>query len=183
MTTHYMLDIETLGTQPDAVVLSIGMVAFTAAHGITGRWYARVDIDDQLASGAKIDASTLAWWATQDRSAQIEAFAPGNDRLCPWLALSRLCTFFEEQRGDMHARVWANAPAFDCTILRRMAARCTYPVRWDYRDERCYRTVRAIYNDVAPVASGLGAHHALDDAEYQAVQLMEIAQAHPEVLA
>jgi hypothetical protein len=186
MIIHYMLDLETLSTQPDAVVLSIGMVAFTSrSNDIINSFYQRVSLDDQISRGATVDASTLDWWAAQPDEARTEALSGGSDRCSPWDAMARLTGFFDEQRpAAADLRVWANAPSFDCVILRRMASRANqHPIPWTYREERCYRTIRENYPSSEPSARTNCAHRAIDDAMFQARHLMAINQEHPRVLA
>ena len=52
MTTHAMIDLETLGTGPDCVVLTIGGVKDQSneVSDITMNYY-RFDVDEQLAKG------------------------------------------------------------------------------------------------------------------------------------
>ena len=53
MTTHAMIDLETLGTGPDCVVLTIGGVKFNP-NDISEPWeefYYRFDVDEQLEKG------------------------------------------------------------------------------------------------------------------------------------
>ena len=56
-----MVDIETLGTGPTSVVLSIGVFSpqFT--------FHEYVDIDSQLTYGAQVNADTILWWMKQRR--------------------------------------------------------------------------------------------------------------------
>ena len=77
MTTHAMIDIETLGTEPDCVVLSVGAVKFdpytsTEPHAKT-LW--RPEIDAQTEVDRSVLDSTLEWWAKQPQHIQDEAFS------------------------------------------------------------------------------------------------------------
>ena len=76
MATHAMIDIETLGTEPDSVVLSVGAVKFdpftlTDPHAKT-LW--RPEIDAQSNAGRSVLDDTLQWWAKQPQHIQDEAF-------------------------------------------------------------------------------------------------------------
>ena len=65
MSTSVMLDLETLGTRPDCVILTLGAIKFDPfsekepGPGI----HFRLDIEDQLAKGRTVDDSTIEWWA------------------------------------------------------------------------------------------------------------------------
>ena len=72
-----MIDIETLGTGPDAVVLSVGAVKFSPynpqePHAKT-LW--KPNIDEQTTAGRSVLESTLEWWAKQPKHIQDEAFS------------------------------------------------------------------------------------------------------------
>ena len=61
-----MVDIETLGTGPTSVVLSIGVFSqqFT--------FHEYVDIDSQLTYGAQVNADTILWWMKQREGARLK---------------------------------------------------------------------------------------------------------------
>ena len=61
---HLMLDIETFGTTPGCVVLSIGAVEFDL-DGIKGEFHAHIDVDSSTALGLKVDARTEKRWLEQ----------------------------------------------------------------------------------------------------------------------
>ncbi len=68
MATHAMIDIETLGTEPGSVVLSVGAVKFDPFNNIepnNGKHW-MLDVDAQTNVGRLVDESTLAWWGKQD---------------------------------------------------------------------------------------------------------------------
>ena len=66
---HLMLDLETLGTTPGCVVLSIGAVEFDL-DGIKSEFRAHIDVDSSTALGLKVDARTVMWWLDQSKEAQ-----------------------------------------------------------------------------------------------------------------
>ncbi|POO54357.1 hypothetical protein CPJ18_02345 [Agrobacterium rosae] len=58
-----MIDIETLGTAPGSVILSVGAVTFNAETGEFGEgFYAAVEPQSAVDMGLTIDVSTLKWW-------------------------------------------------------------------------------------------------------------------------
>mgnify|MGYP003647748471 CR=1 FL=1 len=62
MTTHAMIDIETLATKPNAVVLTVGGVKFNpySTEDPHTPFSVRLDIDEQTAKGRVIDPNTIA---------------------------------------------------------------------------------------------------------------------------
>ena len=75
MSTHAMIDLETLGTKPDCVVLTLGAIKFnpyTQTEPDKGL-YIRLDVDEQTKMGPSVDDGTLEWWGKQDKAIRDEA--------------------------------------------------------------------------------------------------------------
>jgi hypothetical protein len=92
MTDRIMLDLETLGREPGAAVLSISAVRFDADH--VGETFARsIDLQSCEAAGLTIDAETLEWWLGQDAAARevLTGGVPLAD------ALADFAAFYEER--------------------------------------------------------------------------------------
>jgi hypothetical protein len=62
---NVMVDIETLGTEPGCVVLSIGAVAFDKEMGFVEDFYEVINTVDSFSEGLTYDNDTLAWWKKQ----------------------------------------------------------------------------------------------------------------------
>ena len=94
MTTHAMIDLETLDVLPTAVVLTIGGVKFDPNHikDTTQHFYYRFNVDEQLAKGRTTSKSTLDWWATQEQSVVDEALGD-HDRTPVLSVLKKLIQF------------------------------------------------------------------------------------------
>jgi exodeoxyribonuclease VIII len=68
---NLMLDIETLGTGPEAIVTSIGAVFFDPHSGQVGaEFYRELNFQDQIDIGRKPTQSTIQFWFSQPREAQ-----------------------------------------------------------------------------------------------------------------
>ena len=74
MAIHAMVDIETLGTKEDAVILTVGGVKFDpyTDKDPYDRFLMAIDIDEQTANGSVVDEGTLEWWGTQPAEIQEE---------------------------------------------------------------------------------------------------------------
>jgi len=73
MSHDIMIDLETLGTTADSVILSIGAVRFNldtscVFDGLGDTFYQVITIDDQ--SKRHISGYTLAWWMGQSKASQ-----------------------------------------------------------------------------------------------------------------
>ena len=70
-----MIDIESLNTTPDCVILTIGAVLFDPrGNGILDKIELRPTIEDQTEIyNRTINDDTVRWWSTQSEAAQEEA--------------------------------------------------------------------------------------------------------------
>lgn len=159
---HVSCDLETLSLQPNALVLSIGLAAFTLPHGIVKRAYWILEQQTQVAKGRHIDPRTLDWWQRQSKEAREVLTATGTDTAT---TLRHVATWFEGL-PDL-AGVWGFGADFDNAILQSLYRDYGQSVPWSYKLNRCGRTVTALAPMRRPPRQG--AHHnAMDDAAYQA---------------
>lgn len=157
-----MIDIETLGTAPGSVILSIGAVAFDAETGeFGGEFYVEIDPQDAARVGLTIDVSTVKWWTEQSAEAQKAAFG-GHTGLNA--ALLSLSAFVEFQQPS---RVWAKPPSFDIVLLESAYRAAQLTIPWSYKTPRDCRTLFDLTGAVQPDVGT--AHNALDDAKSQAL--------------
>ena len=79
---HAMIDLETLSTNPDAVILTVGGVKFDPYSQMKpyDEMYFRVDVDSQTAIGRDVMQETMDWWAQQPSEISEEALGD-NDRI------------------------------------------------------------------------------------------------------
>lgn len=167
---HLMLDIETLGTTPGCVVLSIGAVEFDL-NGITGEFHAHIDVPSCIEAGLQMEASTVMWWLDQSKEAQEALLKAETFPLVDVLAA--LTDTFEWQ--DL--RVWANGASFDFPILDAAYKAVGKKAPWPYYNQMDFRTLKNMVGkknfDLLRVRSGV-AHDALDDARAQALSMINI---------
>lgn len=160
MTQHCMVDIETLGTEPGAVILSIGAVKFDEDE-LGETFYGEITKQSCEDHGLVIEADTLDWWLSQDDDAQ-EVLTEGGHKLED--VLRGFTTFYEGCET-----IWANAPTFDCRHLKVAYEAIGWDIPWSFRDERCFRTLKALPGAITEPGDWDGtAHDALDDARWQA---------------
>lgn len=152
-----MVDIETLGLEPGASIVSIGAVRFDAGEG-GDRFRASISLTSCEAAGLTIDAETLEWWLTQNEVAKRQLV--GGD------PLAEVLEDFAEWYGDAD-EIWANSPSFDCELLSAAYDAVGLDEPWDFWTERDFRTLSSL--EAAPEAEQDGVEHdALDDAVHQA---------------
>lgn len=177
--THIMVDLESLSTQPTARIVSIGAVKFDRERGVYDRYYQAVfapeinpfmqsHVDDD---GFHLSNDTITWWLKQDAAARAvftDHFSVNID--------TALKTFNQWALADSlteEVRMWGNGASFDNVILSEAYRIRNLERPWMFWNDRCYRTVKALHPDIPLERSGTH-HNALDDAESQALHLLNM---------
>ncbi|MCW7764465.1 3'-5' exonuclease [Photorhabdus luminescens] len=175
---NLMIDLETMGTGPDAAIVAIGAVFFNPSTGeICSQFYSPVDLASSLSYGGTVDGNTVKWWLRQSVEARAEIFRCELPDL-----FSVLHDLSDFTQTDIDIKVWGNGATFDNIILRSAYERCGSPVFWHFWNDRDVRTIvelgHAIGIDPKNDIKFEGTHHnALADAIHQAKYVSAIYQA------
>lgn len=157
-----MVDLETFGSAPGCVVVSIGAVAFNRDTGRLGdSFYRVIEIESAKRLGLKCDAETLLWWMRQGEDARA---ALTRDPEPIERVLAEFEAFWGRQRAE---RFWCHGATFDAPILDAAYRAARLRVPWKYSAVRDTRTLFELA-DVAVERSAGTHHNALDDAVNQA---------------
>lgn len=166
---HCSLDLETMGTRPGCVILSIGAVSFDVGKDgvIADEFYANVDVLSCLLAGLKVDSGTQGWWMKQKSEACDVLF---SSRISLQSALEAFTAWFKKNECS---QVWANGPTADVSWMEAAYEAVGLALPWTHRDPRCYRTIV----ELAEIGRDDRQkpkipHYALDDARAQAVDIM-----------
>lgn len=168
MTTHAMIDIETLATKPDAVVLTVGGIKFNpySSEEPHTPFSVRLDIDEQTAKGRVIDPNTIEWWSKQDKAIQDEAFSE-EDRVSVMDFIADLNKWLNGTELK-----WAQGSRFDYGILEDLIENSFEQHKnWFFWQEADSRTLgQLVPKDLRKDNSGnqKDLHSALADAYNQA---------------
>jgi len=164
-----MLDLETMGVQPTAPIVSIGAVYFENGV-VVDFFYRTIDITKTI---GVIEPQTIKWWLQQDKEAQVDIIKATYSIK---EAIYDFTSFYEDHKieGD-NLEVWGNGAGFDNVILRQTYKELNMECPFPFWLDRCYRTIKALNPDVH--FSRIGIHHnALNDAQSQAHHLIEIME-------
>ncbi|BAQ50375.1 3'-5' exonuclease [Methylobacterium aquaticum] len=160
-----MIDLETLSTRPDAMIVAIGAVKF-GPEGLGEEYYAVVDT--RYAVG-HIDAMTVAWWMRQSEEAR-GIFQEGfRDTKHIAAALEGLIGFVGDAPDQV--RVWGHGASFDLPILESAFRACCRKAPWGHRAIRDTRTLYELAGVKVEMPEG-EKHHALADAKAQALAVI-----------
>lgn len=170
---HIMVDLETLGTTADAVILSIGAVRFDLDSDEIddAGFYAGISIDSNLELKRRVQEDTLLWWLKQNDAAQSvfhepkQTLANSLDELADWIATP-------------DHFMWSNGADFDLPMLAHAYSQIHSELPWKFWNSRCMRTYKGLPQAKNVNVPRQGTHHnALHDAIHQARQVQAIQRA------
>jgi exodeoxyribonuclease VIII len=172
---NVMIDLETLGTTPGSIIISIGACFFSTDGGPCGAMFHDVvNVASSCTYGLRGEEGTIKWWGEQSHDARKvyhdAMYGHGNDLKQVLEGFNSFLIAQGPGDGLKNVKVWGNGAAFDNAILAAAykAAGLTYP--FAFWNDRCFRTLKALGKDLGvsePPFQGVR-HNALDDAVHQA---------------
>jgi hypothetical protein len=167
--TDVMIDIETLSTSPNSLILTIGAIKFNRTKVVEDikdleTFYVRIDQNSCKKLKMEISKDTLDWWDSQSDDYKYEALL-NKDRINIKDGLNALSKFIKNSKY-----IWANSPNFDCVILENAYKLCNLDIPWKFYNLRDTRTVYDLGN-VSLKTIGETKHHALFDCYNQILAL------------
>ncbi len=177
---HIMVDLETVSTEPEAGILSIGAVEFSCPIGGFAysyhadrepkEFYERISFESLESAGFHISPETMAWWdKTENKEARMEAFGGSRNIAGVLIDFSMwLISCMQYPHDDLI--LWSNGADFDCVILAQAYERVGLNFPIDCRNYRCFRTLKNLMppNLLNLVPPNQEKHNALSDAKWQA---------------
>jgi hypothetical protein len=157
------LDIETFGTTPSSLVLSVGYAVVDIEDPefkTKAEFLVRPSLDQQ--PGRKIREETMQWWMEQKPEILRAQFTAQR------VPIEQI---FQAFRSVHVESIWAVGAAFDFAIMRDLFDKAGFDeTPWAFYRERCLRTVREVLDPTRQYAppANTEAHDALADAVWQA---------------
>ena len=167
--TDVMIDLETFGTDSNAVIVVIAGIKFNRAEptkplGNMETFYVRIDPESCKKAGLTVNEQTLNWWHSQPLNSRYEA-VENPDRLPLKTALLKFSEWLRETPTTK--RIWAKGTDFDCVILSNAYKAVNLPTPWKFwnvRDLRTLMDIAGVKNSDLPSGD---MHHALQDCHRQ----------------
>lgn len=174
--TDIHVDIETLGTRADSVILSIGACLRDprsyASRKALRTFYVVIDPHQP---GRHTDEATLVWWGKPDQ-AEAKALLDEADKYPLRTALNEFARWLRMSVPEEGSRVmWGNGSDFDNAILAHAFSTLGLPVPWSFWNNESLRTLKRVEarlctqlrrNTTSRVRPSV-AHSAIADAEAQ----------------
>ena len=167
--THAMIDLETLSTNPNATILTVGGVKFDPYNAIEPAqgMYFRVDVDSQTKMGRDVMQETLDWWATQPKEISDEALGDENR-----ISLEEMIKTINKWSVGVDV-FWCQGPLFDYAILQDIYKQLGHPAPWQYWQIRDSRTLFSLVPRENE-KKRIGLHNALQDCIFQAKKVQKV---------
>lgn len=165
-----ILDEETLASDSDrAVIWWTCLIGYDVAKDeiIPVRHDQFYPIQPQLDKGRVIEADTMLFWMDQpDEVRKLMKECASQDPSEITSLLVNFSTMFDAMVAGRSYELYANSPSFDCNKLKSLFADWGFDIPWDFRRERCLRTLCAnagIDQYSVPKVQGFIKHHAYHD--------------------
>lgn len=163
---HIVLDLESMGTQSDAAIISIGASVMDHPKQV---FHNAVDLVDSVKHGGTMNPQTILWWMEQSQEAR-NSFRYGSPLVTVLQLFTTWVKAVSELAGCEKPSIWGNGVDFDNVVLKSAYDRAGIDVPWGFRQNRCYRTLKNLYPEI-PFIKPAVQHDALQDAIAQAEHL------------
>jgi 3' exoribonuclease, RNase T-like len=173
---HCMFDLETMDNVPGGAIMSIGAVTFNVDGVLPNSdFYTVISIGSCQANGLVVNKETEEWWEKQPEEARAvirESKYGKADNLI--FGLGKFSHYLDRFKPT---GMWGNGSDFDNAFLQVAHRKAGLPAPYDFRNSRCFRTLRKVCGGEVDKPDETGVHHnALDDARYQAHYAVSIFQ-------
>lgn len=163
-----MIDLETLRTSCNAVILVIAGIKFKRNNTELKKehFYKKIDINSCLEKGMIIDEATEQWWKQQKDEIRKEAFEGKRDNL-----KTVLQDFSLWYKKDKINCIWSHGATFDIPILAEAYRKCGMIPPWKFYEARDTRTVYELGG--ISLGKNENKHNALEDCKQQILDLQK----------
>ena len=165
MPTHATIDLETLSTKPEAVLLTIGAIKFDPFTNDPPykEFYYRANVDEQTAMGRHVEDGTLQWWSRQAPEIVEEALSDENRH-----SVKDILTKLNKCLVGVD-KIWCQGPVFDIAILENLYRQLGLHYNWAFYNIRDSRTLFSLMPRDPRKDISFAAHNALEDCRIQSI--------------
>jgi hypothetical protein len=184
--TFFSVDVETSAkTVTKGVLLTVGIVPIYFSRDIWAlhpdRLYVRLEQGRTPLAANDVEYTSMPWWAEQAPEVRGEAYEDRTLVRHPLLTAARMIDeFVRAIEPEWGLRIFAANPvSFDKPWLDEVFATCNMPSPWHYRS-LCLRSMKfgmdpsKGYGSDRTTRKSAVPHHALHDAEAQALDLVDM---------
>lgn len=174
-----MIDLETFGTTPNAIIAQIAAIPFEPRSGgkvLVHKSFNRYVNLDTCFSGS-YDGATVLWWMGQNDDARQKLVRGIKDNGVSLVDALAALHDWPEQHGfgwDSVGGVWCHGLSFDVPILDTAVRSFGRRLPWAYNKGRDTRTVYSLLGDPPKTDAGGIWHDALGDCIQQISELQAV---------
>ena len=167
--SHVMLDLETLGTDPGCVILSVGAVTFNPfGSGYQYEFTRNIEPELSKSLGFTVNPDTVAWWGKQNKEAWDAMQVDQMDIIQAMKEFVKWCVTVKIEQ------IWCQGANFDEPIIRAAIEKLGGKVPWKFWNVRDTRTVYDLCGFDPKRVARLGTYHnSVDDAKHQVTCVQE----------
>jgi hypothetical protein len=188
MTTHFMVDLETLGSNDDAVILSMAVVPFkfddtyTFDQYVVRSFYLKLNAPEQIKKYKHTTSKdTLEWWEKQSKETRKLNLTYHETDVEYRAAFEQLWEFLSKSNYDLkNSYLWSRG-SFDFHKIEYALRELNLPQLnvWKIRDTRTYIDIMAGVSDAKyqlkkDLPATFIAHHCLHDAIKEVMVVNEL---------
>lgn len=113
MTANFVYDVETMGIESNAVVLSAAIVYFDTTEDVSydelveRSLYVKFDAREQIRAGRKIDRGTVEWWEKQSPAIRKLCFLPSPKDLSAKDGMEEIRAYIKKYGDPKKTFIWA----------------------------------------------------------------------------
>lgn len=168
---HYQIDIESLATSRDAIIVSVGICKFSLESGvISDHKYWELNLRQQEKMGRKLSTDCIRWWSGQSKEALA---AINNNNRVPLETFVKEFNDFIKDPGFY----WSKGTNFDLELITNLYEQLGQYAPFKYSKWADARVMYLLGNRLQITPKDIertGAHNALDDALYQTKVVCEV---------
>lgn len=142
----YVFDVETLGKESSAVILSMACVYFDPVKQTSpdemreNAFFVKLDAQDQMKRlNRSITRSSLEWWAKQCENVKVKSFKPSEDDVTPEVGLELFRAWSKNYPDTKGEWVWARGN-LDQLVLDSMEEKLVVDPVFNFNRWRDVRT-------------------------------------------
>jgi len=183
----FIFDVETLGVESNAVVLSAALIHFdpekrpTYQDLLDDACFVKFNAKEQMDAGCTVSKSTLDWWKNQHEYVRKVSLDPSRDDVSVKTGLNKFYAYMKQFPNSQKQTMWARG-SLDQIVIDSLANRFELESIIDYhvwRDVRTavdilYGTINGYVNVDHPLFKRheVIKHHPVHDCALDAMQLM-----------
>lgn len=176
---HIAVDLETIGVNTSAPLISLGVVLFTLGDDpkiLDEQFYQVIDIDDAIKHG-EVEGGSLKWWITNPHIDAKNALFGSTEVMTTKDTLLALNEFIHKHADNRSPMIWGNGALFDVGILEDKYKKLGVEIPWHFSDISDLRTIEYLAKskedyDHTKMFENEIPHHALHDAIAQANEVI-----------